>query len=89
MACKRWRVPLSTHSLQFRVHTRVLLTLVIAIAAVWCLWTVAWSDVAMPAAPSTAAASSHTSLRVQRTRLMAEHKVLCTPAAADHHFFLQ
>lgn len=38
-ACVLRLVPLSTHSLHFRVHTRVLLTLLLAFAAAWCLWT--------------------------------------------------
>lgn len=89
VACKQRRVPLSTHSLHYRVHTRVLLTLVIAIAAVWCLWTVAWSDPAKSAARPPEAAIGHSTGRLQPARLLAEHKVLRTPAAADQHFFLQ
>lgn len=89
-------MPLSTHSLHFRVHTRVLLTLLLALAAAWCLWT------ATPVERNgeSAAALSHRTVdappapfspsrRARAAELaVADRHVQSVPAPADTLLFL-
>lgn len=89
-------MPLSTHSLQFRVHTRVLLTLVIAAAALWCLWS-SNSNASSHTAAShdtapmqSAALAPHTPRHLRARDLPpADARANETAAPADHLLFLQ